>query len=84
MFEPRLGGTAEEQLRFMQQLTHQLAPAVYNVYILRRLRTRAAAVERGRVARELHDGVVQSLHAIAFRLYALRTSPLVGSQDCKQ
>lgn len=84
LFEPRLGGTAEEQLRFMQQLTNRLAPAVYNVYILRRLRTRAAAVERGRVARELHDGVVQSLHAIAFRLYALRTSPLVGSPECKQ
>jgi signal transduction histidine kinase len=40
---------------------------------LRRLRSRAAAAERGRVARDLHDGVVQSLHALAFRLYALRT-----------
>jgi signal transduction histidine kinase len=84
LFEPRLGGGTEEQLRFLQQLTNQVSPAVYNVYILRRLRTRAASVERGRVARELHDGVVQSLHAIAFRLYAMRTSPLVDSMECKQ
>jgi signal transduction histidine kinase len=84
LFEPQLGGGAEEQLRFLQQVTNQISPAVYNVYILRRLRSRAASVERGRVARELHDGVVQSLHAIAFRLYALRTSVLVDSPECKQ
>jgi Signal transduction histidine kinase len=84
LFEPQLGGGTEEQLRFLQQVTNQISPAVYNVYILRRLRSRAASVERGRVARELHDGVVQSLHAIAFRLYALRTSVLVDSPECKQ
>ncbi|HKU28309.1 MAG TPA: histidine kinase [Candidatus Sulfotelmatobacter sp.] len=84
LFEPKLGGSPEEQLRFLQQLTTQISPSVYNVYILRRLRSRVAEVERGRVARELHDGVVQSLHAIAFRLYALRTSPLVFSDECQQ
>ncbi len=84
LFEPRLGGRADEQLRFLQYLTHQISPAIYNVYILRRLRSRAASVERGRVARELHDGVVQSLHAIAFRLYALRTSSMVHSHECAQ
>src|SRR6266853_929245 len=73
LFDPSLGGRWETQLRFLQDLTNLVAPSVYNVYLLRRLRSRAAAVERARVARELHDGVVQSLHAIAFRLYALRT-----------
>ncbi len=84
LFDPKLGGRAEEQLRFLQYLTHQISPAIYNVYILRRLRSRAASVERGRVARELHDGVVQTLHAIAFRLYALRTSSMVLSRECEQ
>jgi signal transduction histidine kinase len=84
LFEPRLGGSMEEQLRFLQQLTTQISPSVYNVYILRRLRSRVAEIERGRVARELHDGVVQSLHAIAFRLYALRTGAPVHSEQCKQ
>ena len=73
LFEPRLGGRPETQLRFLQDLANLVSPSVYNVYLLRRLRSRAAAVERARVSRELHDGVVQSLHAIAFRLYALRT-----------
>ena len=73
LFDAQRGGRAETQLRFLQDLANLVAPSVYNVYLLRRLRSRAAAVERARVARELHDGVVQSLHAIAFRLYALRT-----------
>lgn len=82
--EPSRGGRAETQLRFLQDLSNLIAPAVYNVYLLRRLRSRAAAVERARVARELHDGVVQSLHAIAFRLYALRTRPAVTAGEQEQ
>ncbi len=80
LFEPTLSGPLDAQLRFLQQLTNQVTPAVYNVYLLRRLRSRAAAVERARVARDLHDGVIQSLHAMAFRLYALRTSNLDSKQ----
>jgi signal transduction histidine kinase len=81
LFEPTLGGRAETQLRFLQDVANLVAPSVYNVYLLRRLRSRAAAVERARVSRELHDGVVQSLHAIAFRLYALRTRASASSEE---
>lgn len=84
LFDPTLGGRAETQLRFLQDLANLVAPSVYNVYLLRRLRSRAAAVERARVARELHDGVVQSLHAIAFRLYALRTRPAIAADEHEQ
>jgi signal transduction histidine kinase len=84
VFEPRRGGLAETQLRILQDLTSRIAPAVYNVYLLRHLRSRAAAAERGRVARELHDGVVQSLHAIAFRLYALRTGQTIDPTERNQ
>lgn len=83
-FEPCLGGRPETQLRFLQDLANLVAPSVYNVYLLRRLRSRAAAVERARVSRELHDGVVQSLHAIAFRLYALRTRPGSSAEEREQ
>ena len=78
LFEP--DGKLESQLRFLQELTVQVTPAVLNVYLLRRLRSRTAAVERARVARDLHDGVIQSLHAIAFRLYALRTTQMDARQ----
>ncbi len=72
LLEPHSGLDPKAEIRFLRDLTRHVAPAVYNVYLLRRLRTRAAADERARVARDLHDGVIQSLHAIAFRLYALR------------
>jgi signal transduction histidine kinase len=81
LFQPRRGGQIQAQMQLLQQLTSRVAPAVYNVYLIRRLRSRAAAVERARVARELHDGVVQSLHAIAFRLYALRTGTGIDWQE---
>jgi signal transduction histidine kinase len=84
LFDPTLGGRAETQLRFLQDVANLVAPSVYNVYLLRRLRSRAAAVERARVARELHDGVVQSLHAIAFRLYALRTRSAIPPVEREQ
>jgi signal transduction histidine kinase len=72
LLEPRsrLGRKAEVSL--LRDLSRFVGPAVYNIYLLRRLRSRAATDERARVARNLHDGVIQSLHAIAFRLYALR------------
>src|SRR5882672_12647523 len=84
VFNPKIQGNSETQLHFLQNLLNQVTPAVYNVYLLRRLRSRAAAVERARVARELHDGVVQSLHAISFRLYALRTHATMDTHERDQ
>src|SRR5215469_2059164 len=72
LLEPRLGRDHEEELRFLQELVRQVGPAVYNVYLLRRLRQRAGAVERARVARELHDGAVQSLIAMEMQVDVLR------------
>jgi signal transduction histidine kinase len=84
LFEPRAGGRPRTQLRFLRDLTNRVAPAIYNVYLLRRLRSRAAAAERSRIARDLHDGVVQSLHALAFRLYALRTGTRMDERERTQ
>ena len=84
LFEPRAGGRPQSQLRFLRDLTNRVAPAIYNVYLLRRLRSRAAAAERARIARDLHDGVVQSLHALAFRLYALRTGTRMDERERTQ
>ena len=67
-----LTGDIEEELRFLQELVRQVGPAVYNVYLLRRLRRRAGALERARFARELHDGAVQSLIAVEMQVDVLR------------
>jgi signal transduction histidine kinase len=72
LLDTSLTGDIQEELRFLQELVQQVGPAVYNVYLLRRLRLRASAVERARVARELHDGAVQSLIAMEMQVDVLR------------
>jgi signal transduction histidine kinase len=72
LFDPEMMGGPEEELRFLQEYTQQVAPAVYNVYLMRRLRERAGALERARFARELHDGAIQSLIAVEMQLDVLR------------
>lgn len=72
LFDPLLTGNREDELRFLQELVRQVGPAVYNVYLMRRLRLRAGALERARFARELHDGAVQSLIAVEMQVDVLR------------
>jgi signal transduction histidine kinase len=81
VFDPSRYGETQEELRFLLDLFHQVGPAVYNVYLLHRLRRRAGAAERARFARELHDGAVQSLIAVEMQVDVLRrqaeTTPAV-------
>ncbi len=62
----------ERRVHFLRALADHATPALTNVFLLRRLRMRAGAAERARVARELHDGAIQSLFAIDMKLEALR------------
>ena len=68
----RLGHNHERELRFAQNALRQIAPALYSVYLFRRLRSRAGAMERARVARELHDTAIQSLIGIEMQVDVLR------------
>ena len=72
LFNPAWRGEKLEELRFLLNLVRQVGPAVYNVYLLHRLRRRAGAAERARFARELHDGAVQSLIAVEMQVDVLR------------
>jgi signal transduction histidine kinase len=85
LFDPAMMGEPEEELRFLQEFAQQVGPAIYNVYLMRRLRERAGAVERARFARELHDGAIQSLIAVEMQLDVLRRqsgahAPVVKSE----
>jgi signal transduction histidine kinase len=91
LVNPRLGEDSEQELRFAERLLGQALPAVYSVYLVRRLRARVGAMERARVARELHDGAIQSLISAEMRVDVLRrkaqrespglTEELGGVQD---
>ena len=74
LLEPTIIATAEEELQFLENLVRQIGPAIYNVYLLRRLRRRAGALERARLVRELHDGAVQSLIGVEMQVDVLRRS----------
>jgi signal transduction histidine kinase len=72
LFDAAGGDNLERSMHFLEQLTEHIAPALTNVFLLRRLRSRAGAVERARVSRELHDGAIQSLFGIQMKIEALR------------
>jgi len=72
IFEPRLNVQYVEMIEFLQTLIRQVSPAVFSVYLQNRLQAKAGALERARVARELHDGVIQSLIAVEMQLQVLR------------
>ena len=78
LFNPSWRGEKQEELRFLLDMVHQVGPAVYNVYLLHRLRRRAGAAERARFARELHDGAVQSLIAVEMQVDVLRRQADAG------
>jgi signal transduction histidine kinase len=71
LVDPVADRNRESAIAFGQRILRHIGPAVYNVYLLHRLRSRSAANERARVARELHDGIIQSVLGVQIQLHAL-------------
>jgi len=72
LIDPPCAAGRETCLRLLQQLTNEVGPAVYDFYLWQHTSVRVRAAERKRLARDLHDGVVQSLIATELRVDALR------------
>lgn len=73
IFEPKFNAHLIELTEFLQRLVRQVSPAVFSVYLQNRLQAKAGALERARVARELHDGVIQSLIGVEMQIEVLRS-----------
>lgn len=71
-------GALERRLHFLEGLAEHITPALTNVFLVRRLRARAGASERARVARELHDGSIQALYGIEMKIEAIRRESRKG------
>lgn len=69
----------KRDLRFLRRIVDAAAPAAFNAYLLSRIRSQIGAQERGRLARELHDGAIQSLVGAELRMHAMRRLPAEGS-----
>jgi signal transduction histidine kinase len=78
IFNPRLRVDRLRELAFLQRFIRSVMSAVYNVYLWRRLRERAGALERARVARDLHDGLIQSLIGLEMRLNTMKSQAGAG------
>lgn len=84
LFDVRRKTGLESELRFFQELIGEVAPAVHSIYLLRRLRSRSRAVERARLARDLHDGVIQSMVALEMQVEVLRRQCAVVSSEAAE
>jgi signal transduction histidine kinase len=71
LLDPEIGMDREDTLRLAQRLVSEIGPYVHEVARLQSLRSRAQAIERARLARELHDGVIQTLIGVDMQLEVL-------------
>ncbi|MCI0519321.1 MAG: GAF domain-containing protein [Chloroflexi bacterium] len=65
-------GFTPRQLMILQTITGQAALVVQNVRLARQLEFQAALEERSRLAREIHDGLAQTLGFLKLKLAQLR------------
>lgn len=68
------------RLRMLQQVVDEVGLVTYNFHLWRQASVRARTIERKRLARDLHDGVVQSILAAEVRLEILRQRGLREDQ----
>jgi signal transduction histidine kinase len=61
-----------EDLGWLERIARNVSPSLENVFLLRHLRARAIEGERGRISRDLHDGILQTLLSIEIQLDVLR------------
>ena len=85
LLDPPIRSRRVAALAFARRVVRQVAPAIHNVYLMRRLRAEAAAAERGRFARELHDSVIQGVMGVEMEVAALsrrvtRDAPHVAAE----
>jgi signal transduction histidine kinase len=63
---------SREDLGWLERIARHVSPSLENVFLLRHLRARAIEGERGRISRDLHDGILQTLLSIEIQLDVLR------------
>ena len=62
----------KEDLAWLERVAAHVGPSLENIFLLRHLRARAIEAERSRIARDLHDGILQTLLSIEIQLDVLR------------
>ncbi len=68
----RQGKFSRSDLRWLERIARQIGPPIENLFLLRHMRARAIEAERGRIAHDLHDGILQTLLSFLIQLDVLR------------
>ncbi|MBI4462633.1 MAG: sensor histidine kinase [Acidobacteria bacterium] len=71
LLDGHTGAFTLEQFDGLQQLLNSLAPILANLLMVRRLLAQATNDERDRIARDLHDGVAQTVASLEMQLSVL-------------
>jgi signal transduction histidine kinase len=72
------------ELVFLHEAVNSFVPVIENIRLVDRLASEAAAVERKRIARDLHDSTIQPVIGLQFGLMAIARKLSEGSADVSQ
>jgi signal transduction histidine kinase len=74
-------GFEEADMEFLQQIVAHVMPVLSNVRLLDQLASKAAEHERQKIARDLHDSVIQPYMGLQYKLAAIRNKLSAGAPD---
>jgi signal transduction histidine kinase len=77
----RAGAFETSDVDFLQQVVEHVMPVLSNVRLLDQLAAKAAEQERQRIARDLHDSVIQPYIGLQYKLAAIRNQLASGAHD---
>jgi len=63
---------------FLMQIIEQILPVIHNIQLLDRFASNAAEQERQRLARDIHDSVIQPYIGLQYKLAAIRNKVTAG------
>ncbi len=72
LWDPLQGKVNRNTLRAVTDSTNRLASTIFAAALQQHLRSRATAEERSRVARELHDGIMQSMVGLDMKMEVVK------------
>lgn len=69
-----------EDISYLTQVGEQIMPVIHNIRLLERLASNAAEQERQRLARDIHDSVIQPYLGLQYKLAAIRNKAAEGRE----
>src|SRR5205085_9151858 len=74
----RRGVFDSSDVDLLMQVVEQMMPVIHNIRLLARLASNAAEQERQRLARDIHDSVIQPYIGLQYKLAAIRNKIAAG------